>query len=99
MVKHIVLFKLRDDVDAATKESELKAIKAGLEALQGIAPTLRSIEVGININANEKYNLALTCTFDDMEGLNAYAVHPEHVKVSQRIRAILDQRACVDYLL
>ena len=97
MVKHIVLFKLRDDVDAETKVSELKAIKAGLEALLGVAPTLRSIEVGININNDEKYHLALTCTFDDMEGRKAYAVHPEHVKVSTRIRAILDQRACVDY--
>ncbi|MCQ2226347.1 MAG: Dabb family protein [Bacteroidales bacterium] len=97
MIKHIVLFKMRDDIAAAEKEVELKVIKAGLEALLGIAPTLRSIEVGINCNPAEKFDLSLIATFDNLDDLNAYAVHPDHVAVSKRIRAILDVRACNDF--
>ncbi|MCQ2203022.1 MAG: Dabb family protein [Bacteroidales bacterium] len=97
MIKHIVLFKMRDDIDAQQKETELKVIKAGLEALLGVVPTLRSMEVGLNCNPAEKFDLALISTFDDLDGLNAYAVHPDHVAVGKRIRAMLDVRACNDF--
>lgn len=97
MIKHIVLFKMRDDIDAQQKETELEVIKAGLEALLGVVPSLRSMEVGINCNPAEKFDLALISTFDDLEGLNAYAVHPDHVAVGKRIRAMLDVRACNDF--
>ncbi|MCQ2229010.1 MAG: Dabb family protein [Bacteroidales bacterium] len=97
MIKHIVLFKMRDDIDAEQKMTELKVIKAGLEALLGIVPGLRSMEVGINCNPAEKFDLALISTFDNMEDLNAYAVHPDHVAVGKRIRAMLDVRACNDF--
>ena len=97
MIKHIVLFKMRDDIEAEHKETELQVIKAGLEALLGIVPSLRSMEVGINMNPAEKFDLALISTFDDMEGLNAYAVHPDHLAVGKRIKAMLDVRACNDF--
>lgn len=97
MIKHIVLFKMRDDIDAEKKMIELQVIKAGLEALMGIVPTLRSMEVGINCNPAEKFDLALISTFDNLDDLNAYAVHPDHLAVGKRIRAILDVRACNDF--
>jgi len=97
MIKHIVLFKMRDDIDATTKATELKAIKSGLESLMGIVPTLRSMEVGINCNPAEKFDLALISTFDNLEGLNAYAIHPDHLAVGKRIKAMLDVRACNDF--
>lgn len=88
---------MRDDIDASQKETELNVIKAGLEALLGIVPSLRSMEVGINCNPAEKFDLALISTFDDLDGLNAYAVHPDHLAVGKRIRAMLDVRACNDF--
>lgn len=97
MIKHIVLFRFKNDIDEVYKQQEIREIKAGLEALQGVAPTLRSIEVGVNCNPAEKYDLALVATFDNLDDLNAYAVHPEHVKVSGRIRAMLESRACNDF--
>ena len=97
MIKHIVLFKMRDDVPSAHKAAELAEIKKGLENLINIVPTLRSIEVGINCNPNEKFDLALVSTFDDMDGLNVYANHPDHLAVGKRIRAMLDVRACNDF--
>lgn len=97
MIKHIVLFKMRDDIDVQEKASELAVIKTELENLMGRVPSLRSMEVGLNCNKAEKYELALVSTFDDLEGLEAYAVHPEHVAVGKKIRAMLDMRACTDY--
>lgn len=97
MIKHIVLFKMRDDIDVQEKASELAIIKTELENLMGRVPSLRSMEVGLNCNKAEKYELALVSTFDDLERLEAYAVHPEHVAVGKKIRAMLDMRACTDY--
>ncbi len=97
MIKHIVLFKFRDDLPDTEKSKKMQSIKTDLEALTGKVGTLKRMEVGINSNPDESYDLALTSEFEDMEGLKAYANHPEHLKVSAVIREILDQRACVDY--
>lgn len=97
MIKHIVLFKFRDDLPDAEKSKKMQSIKTDLEALTSKVETLKRMEVGINCNPDESYDLALTSEFDDMEGLKAYANHPEHLKVGAVIREILDQRACVDY--
>ncbi|MFW5890001.1 MAG: Dabb family protein [Marinilabiliaceae bacterium] len=97
MIKHIVLFKFRDDLPEKEKARKLSSIKTDLEALTGKVETLKRMEVGINCNPDESYDLALTSEFEDMEGLKAYANHPEHLKVGAVIREILEQRACVDY--
>ncbi len=97
MIRHIVLFKVRDNVPAEQKASQLKTLKADFEALVGQIPSLRSIEIGLNVNPQEKFDLSLTAVFDDMAGLQAYAVDPRHVAVASRLRPILDARACNDY--
>lgn len=88
---------MRDDIEAAHKKNELAEIKQGLENLINIVPTLRSMEVGINCNPSEKFDLALVATFDDLKGLDVYANHPDHLAVGKRIRAMLDVRACNDF--
>jgi len=97
MIKHIVLFKFREDLPATEKETRLESIKAGLEALTDKVETLNKMEVGINANPEEEYDLALISEFNSMKDLQAYAVHPEHVKAGAAIREILEKRACVDY--
>ncbi|MFO7999838.1 MAG: Dabb family protein [Marinilabilia sp.] len=99
MIKHIVLFKFREDLPEKEKTQKLEAIKADLEALTGKIESLKKMEAGINCNPAEAFDLALTSEFESMEGLKAYAEHPEHLKTAAVIREILDQRACVDYEL
>lgn len=94
MIKHIVLFQFKKGEENST---DLELIKKSLEDLINFIPELKSIEVGINSNPNEKYDLALTTEFKDWDDLNSYVVHPEHQKVSVLIRETLEQRACVDY--
>ncbi|MGQ1888915.1 Dabb family protein [Thermophagus sp. OGC60D27] len=97
MIKHIVLFKFKSSTNEANKKSQILSIKTNLEALIDKTESLKKIEVGINCNDNEKYDMALTTEFEDMEGLKAYATHPEHLKVLAMIKEILVERACVDY--
>ncbi|MFW5754802.1 MAG: Dabb family protein, partial [Marinilabiliaceae bacterium] len=65
MIKHIVLFKFRDDLPEKEKARKLSSIKTDLEALTGKVETLKRMEVGINCNPDESYDLALTSEFED----------------------------------
>ncbi|MDY4175471.1 MAG: Dabb family protein [Bacteroidales bacterium] len=97
MIKHIVLFSLRDDIEQSVKTSRLEDIKRQFLALQGEIASLRSIEIGLNVNPKEKFDLALVATFDDLDGLAAYAVDPRHVAVAKQVGEMLSVRACTDY--
>ncbi len=97
MIKHIVLFKLKSFESATAKTNKLAEIKTGLLALSTKIETLRSIEVGINCNENEEFDIALTTTFDNIAGLDIYAKHPDHVAVGKIIREVLELRSCVDF--
>lgn len=97
MIKHVVLFKFKSDLPEAEKNEKLISIKASLEQLRNSIDELLFIEVGINSNPSEAYDLALISEFQTWDDLKAYVVHPEHQKVGTVIRQILDQRACVDY--
>jgi len=55
------------------------------------------MEVGINVNPNEAYDIALVTSFNNLEELEVYAKHPDHVAVGGIIRPVLEKRACVDY--
>ena len=94
MLKHIVLFQIKDFPD---REKVLQEIKQDLEGLVNSVPSLLSMEVGINDNPDEVYHLSLISTMEDMKGLQAYAIHPEHRNVAERIKAIAEARSAVDY--
>jgi len=97
MVKHTVLFKLKEFSSKEEKVRKINQIKLGLLNLKTIIPELQSIEVGVNENPKEQYDIALTTTHYSMDDLQAYAVHPSHQAVAQIIREVLESRACVDY--
>ena len=71
-------------------------IKQGLEALEGIIPGLLEAEVGINENGGE-YDAALVSSFESMEALKAYDVHPEHQKVRDFVTKVRLSRVAIDY--
>ena len=71
-----------------------------LEAMAGVAPTLRSMEVGIDFAENNpSADLVLTATFDDREGLAAYAVDPVHLAFLAWFKPLITIRTVVDYEL
>jgi Stress responsive A/B Barrel Domain. len=98
MIRHIVLFKLKEFETEEAKHVAMQAIKAGLEGLLGKIDVLKSIRVDFNCNPEESWDIILTTEFDSLQDLNIYATHPEHVAVGKQfIGPVKADRACVDY--
>ena len=105
MLKHVVCWKLADadadaDADAALAEREQKVstIVTLLRSLTNVVPSIRSLSVGPAVLSGPNFwDICLVIDFDDVEGLQAYQVHPEHQAVSGRIRALVIDRAVVDF--
>ena len=97
MVKHIVLFKLKDKVPETEKLSVMKRFKEAIEALPAKIPVIRTVEVGLNINPVETWHIALYSEFDTLEDVKYYAAHPEHVAAGKILSEAKESRSCVDY--
>ena len=98
MVKHVILWNLKDEFDDA-KKTEIKAgIKDGLEGLKGKIPGLVEIKVITEGLASSNADVMLDSTFEDEASLKGYAVHPEHVAVADgKVRPFTKSRACLDF--
>lgn len=97
MIKHIVLFKFKT---CEGKEESIRKIKASLESLPSIIPELRGINVGINVNAKEKWDMCLEAIVENLHDLEVYASHPAHVQiVTSMIAPVKEDRACIDIQL
>lgn len=97
MVKHIVLFKLKDEASAEAKLQAAQSFKTAIEALPAKISVIRKVEVGLNINPGETWNIALYSEFDSLDDVKTYAVHPDHVAAGKLLAEVRENRACVDY--
>lgn len=97
MVKHIVTFKLKGS--EAERRAAAEQFKAALEALPEQIDVLRAIEVGINENPAESWDIVLTATVDTLTDVEIYAKHPAHVAAAGIIAGCKESRACVDYTI
>ncbi len=97
MINHVVLFKLKK-YPKDEKARIIEELKALLEGLQQKIFEVKYIEVGVNYELDSKsYDLALISYFESIKDLEAYRVHPEHLKVAERIKETTDERAAVDF--
>ena len=98
MVKHIILWQLKDELSEEEKKQVKADIKAGLEGLAGQIPGLLDIKVQIEGLASSNADLMLYSSFDSEESLKGYAVHPAHVAVADGVvRPNTKLRVCLDY--
>ena len=99
MVKHIILWKLREDLAPEEKEQVKRDIKAGLEGLAGRIPGLICINVNVDGRLDSSNaDVMLDSVFTDEAALKAYAVHPEHVAVADgKVRPYTCLKTCLDY--
>ncbi len=97
MVKHIVLFQLKPEIDSREKMQAMEAFRKGILALPSVIPFIQHIEVGFNMNPAEKYDLALYSEFLTLDDVKAYAVHPSHVAVAGALKPFVLSRACSDF--
>ena len=98
MVKHIILWQLKDELSDAEKQAAKQGIKEGLEGLAGKIPGLISIKVNINGLATSNADVMLDSTLADEASLKGYAVHPAHVAVAEnKVKPFTKTRTCLDF--
>jgi Stress responsive A/B Barrel Domain len=98
MIKHVVLFRLKDSAEGESKAGNAKRMKAEIEALKAKVPGVVRIEAGINlIDYAGAYNVAIYSEFASKQDLDDYMQHPEHRRVVEFINKVCEARAVVDY--
>lgn len=95
MVRHIVTFQLKGSPEERREVAE--RFKAALLELPSKIDVLRSIEVGINANPAEDWDVVLTAVVPTMADVAVYATHPAHVAAAGLLNGYKNARACVDY--
>lgn len=101
MIKHIVMWKLKPVAEGKTKQENAEIMKELLEGLPAKIEELDSAEVGINILSGDDEaicDVVLTTICKDTEALKVYAEHPDHQKVVQFIKKVVNERRVVDYV-
>lgn len=99
MIKHVVMWNLKEEALGNTKYENARLIKEKLEALKGQIPELKYIQVGVNDKdyAPTNCDVVLISEFENFETLNTYNIHPKHQEVVNFIKATTEKRVAVDY--
>lgn len=98
MVKHVILWKLKEELSAQEKAERAAKIKEMLEGLVGKVSGLVSVKVVTNGLASSNADVMLDSVLESEEALKGYAVHPEHVAVADTyVRPYTQVRMCMDY--
>ena len=98
MVKHMILWQLKNELQGEEKEAVKAGIKQGLEGLAGQIPGLIDIHVQTEGLSSSNADVMLDSTFVDEDALKTYASHPAHVKVADnQVRPYTKTRACMDF--
>lgn len=98
MVKHIILWQLKDEFSEEEKAAVKQGIKEGLEGLVGTVPGLLELHVNTEPLPTSNADLMLDSMLESFEALKGYAVHPAHVAVADgKVRPNVKSRVCMDY--
>lgn len=98
MVKHVILWKLKEEFSDEEKKQIKAGIKEGLEGLAGQILGMTEIKVRIDCLPSSTVDVMLDTTFESAEALKAYSVHPKHVAVADsKVRPYTAVRSCMDY--
>lgn len=95
MVKHIVMFKLKEK-----STGNLKTLASALNGMKGQIETLKFLEVGEDFKGSDRsFDLVLTAHFENRLGLETYSGHEVHQPVIKLARSLCSQTVVVDYEL
>ena len=98
MVKHIILWQLKDELTDSEKVSVKLGIKDSLESLLGKIPGLLEIKVETDGLASSNADVMLYSVFENEDALKGYAIHPLHVAAADgKVRPFTKTRLCLDF--
>ncbi len=99
MIRHIVTWKLKAD-DAAERAVSIAAIAEALEPLVGVIPDLLALDIHPNVAAfDANWQVVLVADYPSVAALDAYQVHPAHVKAAAIVREHVSERASIDFAI
>jgi hypothetical protein len=94
MLTHIVVWKYRSDIEQFAREEHVNLLRS----LRTIIPEVHSLSVGFDcLFLPRSYDTGLVAVFADRAALDAYTIHPEHIKVAEFGRSISEHVASVDF--
>lgn len=97
MVRHVVMWKFKNEAEGKTKLQNMETVREQLYALLPIIPEIKRMEIGFDVTGSEaSMDLMLLTEFDTLETLKIYAVHPEHQKVATYVRKVVESRVVLD---
>ena len=97
VIRHIVMWNLAGDSPEA-KQHNIELLRRSFQSLNGSIPGLRHLEIGVDSSGVDyACDVVLYSEFDSQEALDAYAIHPEHLRVKTEIGAMRIARYQVDY--
>ncbi len=100
MLRHIVMWKLKDQAEGADKATNAAKMKTLLDSCAGLVPGMGKFEVALAQTGLEAtYDVVLYSEFADMACLQAYQQHPTHLAIIPFIGAVREARQCMDYVL
>ena len=98
MVRHVILWQLKEEYNDEEKRKIKAGIKEGLEGLVGKVPGLVEVHVHTEGLASSNADLMLESVLENEEALKGYAVHPEHVAIANsKVRPYTMSRTCLDF--
>ena len=99
MVKHMVMWTLKDSAAGADKAANAGKMKALLEALPGLVPGLLKLEVSTDVfaAAPAPFDVVLYSEFATRADLDVYQGHPEHLRVVEFVKQVVATRSVLDY--
>ena len=99
MIKHIVMWNLRGDTPQ-DKARSIEQVKGAFESLRGKIPGMTHLEIGVDTSRIDyACDVVLYSEFESQAALDAYGVHPEHVRVKQELEGVRIARHQVDYVI
>lgn len=94
MITHLVLFKFKPE----TTPDQVQQLVEGLGGLPQLIEEIREFRFGVDVLRTERsYDLGLIASFEDLEALQRYQVHPEHQKVVAHVKTIAASVVAVDF--
>ncbi|MBQ8330909.1 MAG: Dabb family protein [Clostridia bacterium] len=97
MIRHVVMWKFKENSEGKTKMENMEWVREHLYALLPVIPEIKRMEIGFDIMGTDmSMDLMLLTEFDTVETMKTYAGHPEHLKVSAYVRKVIETRVVLD---
>jgi len=97
-LRHIVMWRLKEEAEGHSRQENTMKARDILLQFANLTPGILLFEVGIRTEGLDcTSDLILNSVFKDEEALKTYQNHPDHVAIKPFMKAVVEQRSCMDF--